>query len=90
MSVTRDDLKNADWICVLEGGETYSNAKDYRVLPTNWLNKDVKRTIDNGEPSVIGGPEFPSFELKELINWAVDNGYFDDAIKENDFEKLTG
>jgi hypothetical protein len=89
MPIKRDDLKNADWLCVLEDLESYSNTKDARVLPTNWLNEDAKRAIDNGG-ALIAGPEFPLFELKELINWAIDNGYFDDAIKENVFEKLIG
>ncbi len=96
--ITREDLKKATWITVLgnnstefrgsRGAESYTSDLGGYIFPVDWLCEKAKESLRNEEAvpcSPMPGPGF-----KELIHFAIDNGFFDDDLADGMFEKFKG
>jgi hypothetical protein len=69
----RDQLKNGNWICVLNDGETYTGLSgSYIAILTAEQDKELN---EGTEPNQLHNLQ--QHELNELLDWAIDNGYFD-------------
>jgi hypothetical protein len=96
---TREDLKEATWITVLgnKGGvEFRGNSEDVYtadwegcyVFPADWLCEEAKESLRNSE--TIPCSPMPGHGMKELIHFAIDNGFFDDDLADGTYEEFKG
>jgi hypothetical protein len=68
-----DELKQGSWIVVLNDDETYTGLGGSRFA---MLTAEQQQELNNGaEPNQLDGLE--CYELKGLLDWAIDHGYFD-------------
>ena len=74
MPDNRDRLKQADWITILSDDETYTSLGGCHIaIPTT----DQMEELDAGaDPKHLDDLEV--YDLKELVDWAITNGYFDE------------
>jgi hypothetical protein len=71
----RDELKQASWIVVLNDDETFTGLGGSHFA---MLTAEQKQELDDGaEPHQLDGLAW--YELKELLDWAIDHGYFDET-----------
>ena len=70
--MTRDELKRAAWVCVLNDNDTYTGLDGcwFAVTPD-----DCVADLDDGA-SVEDVP-LPHHSLQALFKFAIDHGYFD-------------
>lgn len=71
--MTRDELKKSPWVMVLTDGDTYSGLDGCTLVPTT---PEQVEALDAGESVNDVVPRRAS--MQALIEWAIDQGYFDD------------
>jgi hypothetical protein len=69
----RDQLKEANWITILNDDETFTSLGGSHVaILTAEQQQELKEGTELNDLDNL-----QRYDLKELVNWAIDHGYFD-------------
>ena len=69
----RDELQQGSWIVVLNDDETYTGLHGSHIAA---LTAEQQKALGQGaEPNQL--ENLQQYDLRELLDWAINNGYFD-------------
>jgi hypothetical protein len=68
----RASFRETAWVSVLNDNETYTGLDGCWIAPTP---PDVVEKLNEGDE--VDDIPLSRFDLEDLIQWAIDNGYFD-------------
>lgn len=68
----RASLRATSWVSVLDDDETYTGLGGCWIAPTP---PDVIEALDEGDG--VDDMQLSRFDLSDLVEWAIDRGYFD-------------
>jgi hypothetical protein len=70
--MTKDELKKTAWVNVLNDDDTFTGLDGCWIAPTP---PEVVEGLNNGEYEVDEAP-LTRYSLGDLLDWAIDHGYF--------------
>jgi hypothetical protein len=76
--MTRDDLKREAWIVVLNDNHLFTGLTGCWIALTD---QDQVKALDEGAHFYDVIEDDQNWDMQNLLEWAIDHGYFDDVIK---------
>jgi len=83
--MTNDELKKSAWVCVLNDDDTYAGLDGCWIALTD--EAQVEKLDEGEHVSEVPGPHF---SLQLLLEWAISNGYFENAVGKTEDDRVGG